>query len=99
MIEAEGIELVAYERVAGRHANSIIHASKMVAMIETLCEELGVAYMAFSATEIKLFATGKGNAGKPAMIKAAKDRFGYTGNDDNEADAICIYQLAKTHYQ
>lgn len=99
VIELAGINTIIYERVAGQHANSIIHAAKMVSVIETTCEELGVNYASVSASEVKKFATGKGNAGKPAMIKAAQERFGYEGNDDNVADAIHIYQLAKTIYK
>jgi|688.fasta_scaffold286682_1 Holliday junction resolvasome RuvABC endonuclease subunit len=89
--ELEQINLIVYERVAGRHANSIIHASKMVAMIETFCEENNIEYKAVSATEVKKFATGKGNANKDKMIEAARLKYGYEGNDDNEADAILIY--------
>ena len=98
IIELENIGLVVYERVAGQHAAAIIHASKMVAIIETLCEESGIQYTAYSASEIKKFATGKGNANKGAMIKAAQEKYGYDGTDDNVADAIHIYQLAKQDY-
>lgn len=89
--ELEQINLIVYERVAGQHANSIIHAAKMVAMIETFCEENNINYKAVSAGEVKRFATGKGNAGKPQMIASAKLKYGYTGNNDNEADALHIY--------
>lgn len=99
IISAENIELIVYERVAGQHASSLIHAAKMVAIVETLCEELGIEYAAFSAKEIKSWATGKGNASKELMIKAAHDNYGYKGSDDNEADAILIYQMAKAYYK
>jgi len=99
VVESENIELVVYERVAGFHKNSIIHASKMVAIIETFCEENGIAYIAYSATEIKKFATGKGNANKEAMIQAAASKYGYEGKNDNEADAIHIYHLAQSLYK
>lgn len=98
IINLEQIGLIVYERVAGQHATAIIHASKMVAIIETLCEEIGIQYTAYSATEIKRFATGKGNANKDAMVKAAQEKYGYDGTDDNIADAIHIYQLAKQNY-
>lgn len=98
VVTAEGINLIVYERVAGFHKNSIIHAAKMVAIIETFCEENQIAYVAFSATEIKKFATGKGNAKKEQMIIAAGSKYGYTGNDDNEADAIHLYHLTKSVY-
>ena len=38
---------------------------------------------------MKRHATGKGNAGKQAMIAAARAR-GFHPTDDNEADAIAI---------
>lgn len=88
----EQINLIVYERVAGQHANSIIHAAKMVAIIETYCEENNINYKAVSAGEVKRFATGKGNSGKDKMIEAARLKYGYEGNNDNEADAILIYQ-------
>lgn len=90
-----GCTVVAYERAAGMHKASIMHQSKLIAIIEQWCERKGVQYRAFSATEIKKFATGKGNAGKPAMVKAAQENLGYTGADDNIADALWILQLAK----
>ncbi len=89
--DLECINLIVYERVAGQHANSIIHAAKMVAMIETYCEENNINYKAVSAGEVKRFATGKGNANKEKMIEAARLKYGYTGSNDNEADAIHIY--------
>lgn len=93
--ELEKIDIMIYERPAGRHASSVIHQAKLIAVMEEFCEENGIDYRAYSAKEIKSFATGKGNAGKPQMIKAAKDKYGYTGNDDNEADAIHMWYLFK----
>jgi Holliday junction resolvasome RuvABC endonuclease subunit len=91
--ELESIDIMIYERPAGRHASSVIHQAKLIAIMEEFCEEHDIDYRSYSATEIKKFATGKGNAGKPAMIQAAKDKYGYTGNDDNEADAIHLREL------
>jgi len=91
----EEINLIAYERVAGFHKEAIIHAAKMVAIIESYCEENGIQYKAVSATEVKKYATGKGKANKDKMVEAAQIKLGYTGKDDNEADALWIYQLVK----
>lgn len=94
--ELEDINLIVYERVAGQHSNSIIHAAKMVAIIETFCEENNIAYKAVSASEVKKFATGSGRASKQDMIEAAKKKYDYIGNNDNEADAIHIYFFVKS---
>lgn len=90
------LDLIVYERPAGRHTNSIIHQSKLIAVLEEFCETKGIDYKAYSATEIKKHATGKGNSAKPAMIKAAAEKFGYKGNDDNVADALHLLDLCLT---
>ncbi len=93
LIELEGITVVAYERPAGFHKSSIMVASEMVGVLMDLCIGMGVEYASYSASEIKKFATGKGNANKDAMIAAAV-KLGYTPKDDNQADAIHLYNLA-----
>lgn len=92
----EGINLVTFERSAGQYKSSIIVQAELHGVLKIFCEENNIEYRAFSAKEIKQYATGKGNAGKPQMIAAAKEKLGYQGNDDNEADAIWIYQLSKS---
>jgi len=94
--ELEKIDIMIYERPAGRHANSIIHQAKLIAVMEKFCEENKIQYRSYSATEIKKFATGKGNANKEAMIDAAITKYGYTGDDDNEADAIHQRELFRS---
>lgn len=95
---SEGITMIVYERVAGQHANSIIHAAKLVAIIETFCKDNGIGYASFSAAEIKKYATGKGNANKEKMVQAAQEKYGYSGTDDNVADALHILNLANKIY-
>ena len=94
LIELENIDLIAYERAAGRYKSSIIVVSEMIGVLKLLCSELNIDMARYSATEIKKFATGKGNANKEAMIEAAKE-LGYNPKDDNEADAIHIYRLCE----
>ena len=94
IIELEKIDIVVYERPAGRFKSSIIVASEMIGVLIALCEEKGIQYTAYSATEIKKFATGKGNAKKQDMIDSAV-QLGFNVIDDNHADAIHLYNLAK----
>ena len=94
LVDIEGITLIAYERPAGMHKASIMVASEMVGVLKDLCIEMNINLACYSAQQIKKFATGKGNAGKPEMIEAAK-KLGYSPVDDNEADAIHLYHLAQ----
>ena len=45
--------------------------------------------------EMKRFATSNGNASKPMMIAAAQKKLGYTGDNDNEADALWLLALTR----
>lgn len=94
MVELENISLISYERPAGQYKSSIIVASQMVGVLQLLCIEKGINLACYSAKEIKKFATGNGNSNKEAMIQAAKD-LGFNPEDDNEADAIHLYNLTK----
>ena len=98
-IQLEQINLVVFERPGGRYAGAVIVQSELQGQIKLLCEEQHIPYRGYSSKEIKRFATGKGNCGKPAMIKAAQDRLQYKGNNDNEADALWLLELAKHDYE
>lgn len=88
-------DVLVYEQPGGRHAGAIIHQTKLIAKIEEFCAENNIEYRAYSASAIKKFATGKGNCGKPEMLKAAEKKYGYKEEDDNIADALHLLHLAK----
>lgn len=92
LIELEGITLISYERPAGMHKASIMVASEMIGVLKDLAIQKGIDLACYSASEIKKFATGKGNANKELMIAAAV-KLGFSPKDDNEADAIHLYNL------
>lgn len=60
-----------------------------LATLTSWCEREQVAYQGVPVGSIKRFATGKGNAGKDAVLTAIRLR-GYQPVDDNEADAIAL---------
>lgn len=99
VITTERINLVVFERPGGQHKNAIIVQSELQGQIKVVCEDHKIEYRAYSSQEIKKFATGKGNAGKPAVIAAAKEKLAYPGNNDNEADALWLLELAKRDYK
>lgn len=90
------IQILAYELPAGRNIKPIIHSSKLIGVIESVCIKNNIDYIEFSASEIKKFATGNGIANKKVMLEYAKKLWKYEGDDDNEADAIHILHLLKS---
>ena len=79
-------------RMSGQ-ANLIMVHGILVAAIDAVFDG-AVGLWEVSPTELKKFATGKGNADKQQMIEAAR-KHGYLGNSDDEADAL----LVKRYFQ
>jgi crossover junction endodeoxyribonuclease RuvC len=96
MIQKHEIKLIAFERSSGQYQSTVIVQSEIHGVLKMVCEENKIEYRAYSASEIKKFATGKGNSGKPLMIEAAKRKYGIEIIDDNHADALHIYNLCIT---
>jgi Holliday junction resolvasome RuvABC endonuclease subunit len=96
--ELEQIDLVVFERSQGRHQNAVIIQSELHGVVKLFCHENGIEYMAFSPSQIKKHATGKGNANKEAMIKACIDKYGIIPIDDNEADSIHLWDFANKEF-
>lgn len=96
-----GIGLVVFE--AARHAapkmqGALVHQARLQSVIEVWCHDNGIEYRGYSPSEIKKHATGAGNAGKADVIAAARAKLNYAGDDDNEADALWLLDLAKSEY-
>lgn len=86
---------VYYEEVAAHKGTAAAHVyGGLVATLQSYCEERSIPYRGVPVGTVKKHATGKGNANKDAMIAAAKEKLGYEGNDDNEADALWILDYA-----
>ena len=64
-----------------------------LAILTCWCEHHASPYQGVPVGTIKRHATGKGNAGKDAVIAAMRAR-GFNPEDDNEADALAILQWA-----
>jgi Holliday junction resolvasome RuvABC endonuclease subunit len=99
ILTTEHINLVVFERSGGQHVNAVIVQSEIQGQIKVICEDHKIEYRAYSSQEIKKFATGKGNCGKPLMIQCAREKLGYPGKNDNEADALWLLELAKHDYK
>ena len=100
VMRSPGVDLVVFE--AARHAmpkmqGTLVVQAEMQGVLKALCEERLIEYRGYSPSEIKKHATGKGNANKQAMQRAAMKRFGKAVGD-NEADALWLLDLATRDY-
>ena len=91
------LDLITYERVSGFHKNALIVSAQLTSVIQVFCHDHGIEHRAFSAGEIKKWATGKGNANKEKMIASAVAKWANQINiiDDNHADALHLLSLTK----
>ena len=90
------VDLVVYEAVGFAKTTHAAHVyGGFLAFLQAACIKRQVEYVGVHVTALKRFATGRGNAGKPAMVEAA-NRFepGSQITDHNRADAICLLQYA-----
>lgn len=89
------IDLVVYEEVRRHQGTDAAHVyGGLMATLTAWCEENNIPYEGVPVGEIKKHATGKGNADKEMMKRAAVE-IGFAPIDDNEADAICLWHCRK----
>lgn len=90
------LEAVYFEEVRAHKGTDAAHIyGGIIAVITEFCEDNNIPYQGKPVSEIKRFATGKGNAKKEDVIAAVR-KWGYSPTDDNEADAIAILLLARS---
>jgi len=79
------------------YAPELLHG--MTTRIQEECERRKIAYVPVPPAHLKKRITGKGNANKEMMMAEARKRFGEYIDDDNEADALLMLELAKEGYR
>ncbi|CAK0762611.1 crossover junction endodeoxyribonuclease RuvC [uncultured Gammaproteobacteria bacterium] len=91
---AHGIDTVVFEEVRRHVGTTAAHIyGGFLAHLTAWCEHERVPYQGVPVATIKRHATGKGNAGKDAVIASMKAK-GHAPADDNEADALAILHWA-----
>ncbi len=88
-----GIDVIVYEQAHHRGGAATACCVGLVSTVQAFAAEHDVELMAVHTGELKRWATGKGNAGKPAMIEAARSR-GWSPTDDNEADGQLLLEYS-----
>ena len=87
---ANGVGTVYFEEVRRHAGTDAAHLyGGFLAHLTAWCELRKTPYLGVPVGTIKRHVTGKGNAGKDAVIAAIRAR-GFAPQDDNEADALAI---------
>lgn len=95
LLDARRPTMVAFEEVRGHKGVDAAHIyGGIIAVITEECERRGLPYKGVPVASVKKRATGKGNAGKPAMMAATASQWPGWKGDDNEADARWIATCA-----
>ncbi len=93
-----GADLLVCEGYAYHSATNAVAAGELGGVVKYLAYCMGVPVVDIAPATLKKVATGRGNAKKGAVLAEAIRRLGYTGHDDNEADALFLLQAAAQHY-
>jgi Holliday junction resolvasome RuvABC endonuclease subunit len=84
-------DLVFYEEVRRHAGTDAAHVyGGLLGQLTEWCERNFIPYQGVPVGVIKKYMTGKGNAGKAAMVAAVQAQ-GYVVKDDNEADALALF--------
>ena len=87
---ADGLGAVYFEEVRRHAGTDAAHLyGGFLATLSAWCEQRSIPYQGVPVGTLKRHATGKGNAGKPAVMHAVRER-GFEPADDNEADALAL---------
>lgn len=90
----DGIDCLHFEEVRRHVSTDAAHAyGGFLATLTAWCEHHQIPYQGVPVGTIKKHATGKGNAGKDAVIAAVR-ALGFDPADDNEADALALLRWA-----
>lgn len=93
-LKAGPLTAVVFEEVRAHKGTAAAHTyGAFLGQLTAWCELHHVPYQGVPVGTIKKHATGRGNAGKDAVIAAMLVK-GFHPADDNEADALAILQWA-----
>lgn len=80
----------------GSQVGKVFTRAELIGMIKRMLVLKDFDIYLIAPTSMKKFITGIGNARKAEVIAAAREKYGFTGKNDNICDALC---LAKYCYE
>lgn len=93
LVQTHAPDIIVFEEVRAHRGTDAAHIyGGLLAHLQVIALDEGIQYEGHTVQAIKRYATGRGNADKPAMLAAVRE-WGYRPADDNEADAIALCRL------
>ncbi len=92
------LDAAIYERPFARGQAATRSLWGTAGIIEAVCTMHGLPVVDMPPSSIKKWAVGKGNADKAEMTAAAQI-MGYMGDDEHEADAVCLLRYAEANIE
>jgi Holliday junction resolvasome RuvABC endonuclease subunit len=100
LARAAGAAVVSLEGYSfASRGRAIVSLGELGGVIRCAFADAGIVTVDVAPTTRAMYATGKGNAGKPEVLAAAIRALGYTGHSFDEADALWLRSMALEHYQ
>lgn len=89
-----GVDLVVIEGYSFGSMNKREALGELGGVVRLMLYEARVRYVEVPPSSLKMYATGKGNAPKDLVLVECVKRLGYTGADNNIADAMWMRAMA-----
>lgn len=87
------VDVVALEGYAHGRTNQAHQIGEAGGIVRLDLWEHGIPYLLFPPTQVKKYATGRGNANKDEVLASAIRRLDYQGASNDEADALWLRAL------
>lgn len=99
LVPAKAADLVVLEGYAfSAHASHAHELGELGGVVRMALFGASIDYVEIPPASLKLFATGKGNANKEAMLAAAIRKLDYAGHSNDEVDALWLWHMANLYY-
>lgn len=95
LIQEHHPDLVVVEGYAYGNRNSIVSLVEIGTLIRMALYEAQIPWYDAPPSLLKRFVTGKGNAKKPDVAKAVKERWGFESTSDDVVDAYGLARLGQ----
>jgi len=90
-------DLVALEGYAYDAENRLADLGEIGGVLRVELFDLGIPHIIVPPTTLKQFVTGTGAASKEKMMKFVQERYNYTTDNDNIADAVGLAKFAEVY--